>query len=260
MQRVAHDRDYKVRVKKHANDEIGTLIDCFHEMLARIERHDASLTTARLAAEAASRAKSSFLATMSHELRTPLNAILGFSEIMMTETFGPLGSANYRDYTRDIYDSGMHLLHVINDVLDLSKVEAGRLDLNRTDIDVDDTVEAALRFFRERSRKAGLTVTAEIAARPAAALRRRARPAPVHPQPGLECHQVHAVGRQRRRSPCAASPTAGRRWRRRQRDRHRRSRHTPRPHALQPGRQRLCAQAGRHRPRPAPGQVVRRAP
>ena len=162
MQRVAHDRDYKVRVKKHANDEIGTLIDCFHEMLARIERHDASLTTARLAAEAASRAKSSFLATMSHELRTPLNAILGFSEIMMTETFGPLGSPNYRDYTRDIYDSGMHLLHVINDVLDLSKVEAGRLDLNRTDVDVDDTVEAALRFFRERSRKAGLTVTAEI--------------------------------------------------------------------------------------------------
>ena len=162
MQRVARDRDYKVRVRKHANDEIGTLIDCFHEMLARIERHDASLTTARLEAEAASRAKSSFLATMSHELRTPLNAILGFSEIMMTETFGPLGSANYRDYTRDIYDSGMHLLNVINDVLDLSKVEAGRLDLNRTDIDVDETVEAALRFFRERSRKAGLTVTAEI--------------------------------------------------------------------------------------------------
>jgi signal transduction histidine kinase len=162
MQRVARDRDYKVRVKKHANDEIGTLIDCFHEMLARIERHDASLTAARLEAEAASRAKSSFLATMSHELRTPLNAILGFSEIMVTETFGPLGSPNYRDYTRDIYDSGMHLLNVINDVLDLSKVEAGRLDLNRSDIDVDDTVEAALRFLRERSKKAGLTVTAEI--------------------------------------------------------------------------------------------------
>jgi signal transduction histidine kinase len=162
MQRVARDRDYKVRVRKHGNDEIGTLIDCFHEMLARIERHDASLTTARLEAEAASRAKSSFLATMSHELRTPLNAILGFSEIMMTETFGPLGSANYRDYTRDIYDSGMHLLNVINDVLDLSKVEAGRLELNRADIDVEDTVEAALRFFRERSKKAGLTLTAAI--------------------------------------------------------------------------------------------------
>src|SRR5262249_17757319 len=131
-------------------------------MLARIERHDASLTTARLEAEAASRAKSSFLATMSHELRTPLNAILGFSEIMMTETFGPLGSANYRDYTRDIYDSGMHLLNVINDVLDLSKVEAGRLELSRADIDVEDTVDAALRFFRERSKKAGLTVTAAI--------------------------------------------------------------------------------------------------
>jgi signal transduction histidine kinase len=210
MQRVAHDRDYKVRVTKHANDEIGTLIDCFHEMLARIERHDASLTTARLEAEAASRAKSSFLATMSHELRTPLNAILGFSEIMMTETFGPLGSPNYRDYTRDIYDSGMHLLNVINDVLDLSKVEAGRLDLSRTDIDVDDTVEAALRFFRERSKKAGLTVTAEI-------------------EPGLprssptnaSCANASSTwsrmpSSSRRRagaspSPCAASPTAGHR-------------------------------------------------
>jgi signal transduction histidine kinase len=131
-------------------------------MLARIERHDASLTTARLEAEAASRAKSSFLATMSHELRTPLNAILGFSEIMMTEAFGPLGSNNYRDYSRDIYDSGMHLLQVINDVLDLSKVEAGRLELNRTDVDLADTVEATLRFFRERSKKAGLTLAAAI--------------------------------------------------------------------------------------------------
>jgi len=162
MQRVARDRDYKMRVQKQGNDEIGALIDCFHEMLARIERHDASLTAARLEAEAASRAKSSFLATMSHELRTPLNAILGFSEIMMTEAFGPLGSNNYRDYSRDIYDSGMHLLQVINDVLDLSKVEAGRLELNRADVDLADTVEATLRFFRERSKKAGLTVVAAI--------------------------------------------------------------------------------------------------
>jgi signal transduction histidine kinase len=162
MQRVAGERDYRVRVAKQGNDEIGTLIDCFHDMLSRIEHHEASLTHARLEAESASQAKSAFLATMSHELRTPLNAILGFSEIMMMESFGPLGSPNYRDYSRDIYDSGTHLLRVINDVLDLSKVEAGRIELNRTDIDIDETIEMALRFFRERSKKAGLALAAQI--------------------------------------------------------------------------------------------------
>ena len=162
MQRVAGERDYRVRVAKQGNDEIGTLIDCFHDMLSRIEHHEASLTQARLEAESASQAKSAFLATMSHELRTPLNAILGFSEIMMTETFGPLGSVSYREYSRDIYDSGTHLLRVINDVLDLSKVEAGRLELNREDIDIDETIEIALRFFRERSKKACLTLAAQI--------------------------------------------------------------------------------------------------
>jgi signal transduction histidine kinase len=162
MKRVAGERDYGVRVEKQGEDEIGTLIDCFHDMLARIEHHEASLMQARREAESASQAKSAFLATMSHELRTPLNAILGFSEIMTMETFGPLGSQNYRDYSRDIYDSGMHLLRVINDVLDLSKVEAGRLELKRTDVDVAETIQAALRFFRERSKKAALTLTAHI--------------------------------------------------------------------------------------------------
>lgn len=162
MKRIAGERDYGVRVAKQGEDEIGTLIDCFHDMLARIEYHEASLMQARSEAESASQAKSAFLATMSHELRTPLNAILGFSEIMTMETFGPLGSQNYRDYSRDIYESGMHLLRVINDVLDLSKVEAGRLELRRTDVDVEEAVEIALRFFRERSRQAALTLTAQI--------------------------------------------------------------------------------------------------
>jgi signal transduction histidine kinase len=162
MKGVAGERDYGVRVEKYGEDEIGTLIDCFHDMLARIQHHEASLTQARREAESASQAKSAFLATMSHELRTPLNAILGFSEIMTLETFGPLGSQNYRDYSRDIYDSGMHLLRVINDVLDLSKVEAGRLELRRTDVDVEESVQVALRFFRERSKKAALTLTAQI--------------------------------------------------------------------------------------------------
>jgi signal transduction histidine kinase len=162
MQRVATDRDYKVRVPRQGDDEIGALSACFNEMLARIEQHEASLQAARYEAETANRAKSAFLATMSHELRTPLNAVLGFSEIMVNEAFGPLGSPNYREYARDIFDSGTHLLRVINDVLDLSKVEAGRFEINRCEIDVEDTIEASLRFVRERGKRAGLTVIGQV--------------------------------------------------------------------------------------------------
>lgn len=162
MQRVASDADYSARVARQGNDEIGTLISCFNDMLSRIQQHEASLKTARYEAEAANRAKSAFLATMSHELRTPLNAVLGFSEIMTSEAFGPLGSPNYREYARDIHDSGAHLLRIINDVLDLSKVEAGRFELNRCLIDFGEAVDAALRFVRERGKRAGLTVVGQV--------------------------------------------------------------------------------------------------
>ena len=106
---------------------------------------------AREQAEFASRAKSEFLANMSHELRTPLNAIIGFSEIINQELFGPIGSARYVEYARDIYDSGTHLLSVINDILDLSKAEAGRLRPVIRDIDLAPTVAACLRVVRERA-------------------------------------------------------------------------------------------------------------
>ena len=162
MQRVASDRDYGARVVKQGDDEIGTLIGCFNDMLSRIQQHEASLRTARYEAESANRAKSMFLATMSHELRTPLNAVLGFSEIMTSETFGPLGSPNYREYARDIHESGAHLLRIINDVLDLSKVEAGRFELNRGLLDFGEAVEAALRFMRDRGKRAGLTVVGQV--------------------------------------------------------------------------------------------------
>ncbi|MGO7867392.1 sensor histidine kinase, partial [Rhizobium ruizarguesonis] len=81
-------------------------------------------------AEAANKAKSEFLANMSNELRTPLNAILGFSEILQNQMFGPLGSLKYDEYDRDIHDSGKHLLNVINDILDMSKIEAGHVRLH----------------------------------------------------------------------------------------------------------------------------------
>ena len=80
-------------------------------------------------AEKASSAKSDFLAKISHEIRTPLNAIIGFSEVMMEERFGPVGNERYRDYLNDIHASGAHLMSLINDLLDLSKIEAGKLEL-----------------------------------------------------------------------------------------------------------------------------------
>ncbi|HJU18829.1 MAG TPA: GAF domain-containing sensor histidine kinase [Stellaceae bacterium] len=104
------------------------------------QRHDESvrrraeeLVRARDAAQSASRAKSEFLANTSHELRTPLNAIIGFSELMMNETFGPHSVETYREYSKHIYDSGQHLLAIINDILDLSKIEAGKAELGQVE-------------------------------------------------------------------------------------------------------------------------------
>ncbi len=120
-----------------------------------LERQKAELSTANTnylaekeRAEAANKAKSEFLANMSHELRTPLNAILGFSEILQDQMFGPLGSARYNEYAKDIHDSGKHLLNVINDILDMSKIEAGHMKLSCERIDLAPLIEECLRFTR----------------------------------------------------------------------------------------------------------------
>ncbi len=103
------------------------------------------------AAEFANRAKTEFLANMSHELRTPLNAILGFSEVISTEMFGPVGKAQYIDYARDIHTSGEHLLDLINDVLDLAKLEAGKLELHESDTALAPVVAQCLALVRGRA-------------------------------------------------------------------------------------------------------------
>jgi two-component system cell cycle sensor histidine kinase PleC len=115
-----------------------------------------------LRAEGANQAKSEFLANMSHELRTPLNAINGFSEMMAEEMFGPLGDKRYKGYAADILSSGQHLLALINDILDMSKIEAGKMSLRPEPVVVSEVVEDAVRLVRNRAEAAGLTLLVDI--------------------------------------------------------------------------------------------------
>ena len=116
---------------------------------------------AREAAEASSRAKSEFLANMSHELRTPLNAVIGFSEIVKSGMQGPL-NARYREYGEHIFNSGTHLLGLINDILDLSKLEARKFELSEEDVDLADVVEASLHLIEPQARKANVALTSHV--------------------------------------------------------------------------------------------------
>jgi signal transduction histidine kinase len=122
---------------------------------------EAELRQAKLAAEAANRAKSDFLANMSHELRTPLNAVLGFSEILANQIAGPL-SARYCEYAGNINDAGQHLLSLINDVLDLAKVEVGRVELDDAVVDLTQTVRACERIIRPRAASAMLDPVVDV--------------------------------------------------------------------------------------------------
>ena len=123
----------------------------------RLETVSSDLARARAEAEAASRAKSEFLANMSHELRTPLSAIIGFAEVIERETFGPT-APRYREYASDIHGSGRHLLQVINDVLDLSKVEAGQMLLHETRLDPALVMQGCVRLLKPRAAKSNVRI------------------------------------------------------------------------------------------------------
>jgi two-component system cell cycle sensor histidine kinase PleC len=115
----------------------------------------------RLKAEDASRAKSAFLANMSHELRTPLNAVIGFSEIMAKELFGPLQNDQYKQYSHDIFDSGNHLLDLINDILDMAKIEAGKLTLSPRPLDPSVAIEQAVRLTKRKAEEKNLSIVVD---------------------------------------------------------------------------------------------------
>jgi signal transduction histidine kinase len=170
---VAGDKDYSRRAARLSNDEMGALTDTFNQMLAQIDEYSrslehkvvertAELRRAKEAAETASQAKSQFLANMSHELRTPLNAIIGFSEILADKTFGDLNDRQSK-YINNILGSGRHLLQLINDILDLSKVEAGRLELTRTSFSAAKALANVQAIVKTLASKKGITLEVQVA-------------------------------------------------------------------------------------------------
>jgi two-component system, cell cycle sensor histidine kinase DivJ len=138
--------ELRCRPAGHSGDEMGDIVVVTRDIAER-KAHERALIQARDLAEDASRAKSRFLANMSHELRTPLNAILGFSEVMAHQMFGQLGT-RYVDYAQLIHESGEHLLGLINSILDMSKIEAGRLELQRERFDLGEAAVQSIRFVR----------------------------------------------------------------------------------------------------------------
>ncbi|MFC7290863.1 PAS domain-containing sensor histidine kinase [Hirschia litorea] len=131
-------------------------------MQGQSEEHARKYSEQKNKAERASQAKSVFLANMSHELRTPLNAINGFSEMLIKEIFGPLGDERYKGYAEDILSSGQHLLDMINDILDMAKIEAGKMSISTREIDPVDAVDSAIRMIRRRAEDKDISIKLDV--------------------------------------------------------------------------------------------------
>lgn len=124
--------------------------------ITQLKQREEELLKAKDEAELANRAKSEFLTNMSHELRTPLNAIIGFSDMIQKQIMGPVGSEKYTEYAKDIHDSGTHLLGIINNVLDIARIEARKVELHEENVDVDQLIATCMRFIEERAEHAGI--------------------------------------------------------------------------------------------------------
>lgn len=172
---VSIRKDYNIRARmfgdaqKEFNNELVILTNSFNDMLTEIGARDQQLKQTNIElgkakdiAEGANRAKSQFLANISHELRTPLNAIIGFSSILMNQLFGPLGDQKYLEYSKDINESGTHLLDIINDILDLSKAEAGKLTLNYEEVHVGKAISKCITILSERAEKGKVAITSNV--------------------------------------------------------------------------------------------------
>lgn len=176
-QKVSASQNYTLRIAHQRTDELGTLIDAFNEMLAQIEGRGAALThhrdelerqvsvrteqleKAKNAAEAASRAKSAFLATMSHEIRTPMNGVLGMTEMLLSTEL----TENQRNYTKLVKRSGEHLLVIINDILDFSKIEAGKLAIEYINFNLWDLLDDIHTVYTPQAENKGLALHFDIA-------------------------------------------------------------------------------------------------
>ncbi|HEY2011437.1 MAG TPA: MHYT domain-containing protein [Rhizomicrobium sp.] len=152
---------------------VGSLVDHHLDQQAKIESlrlrryieqleaTKRELLIAKGEAEAGNRAKSNFLSNMSHELRTPLNAIIGFTDLIRQEILGPIHPAKYMEYINDVHDSGKHLLSLINDILDLAKIEAGRREFEVTELDTASLIHQAVTFIQPQAKKARVEIVAE---------------------------------------------------------------------------------------------------
>ncbi|HET7849091.1 MAG TPA: PAS domain-containing sensor histidine kinase [Pseudolabrys sp.] len=146
------------RVGEHADRFCAVLRD-----ITAWKKTEDELIDAKRQAEKASFAKSEFLAKMSHEIRTPLNAIIGFSEVMMEERFGPVGNDRYREYLRDIHSSGGHLITLLNDLLDLSKIEAGKLELSFVAVNLNDVTQQCVAIMQQQASRDRVIVRTSLA-------------------------------------------------------------------------------------------------